>query len=233
MGNRTVLGFCGVAMALSACADNETSLFVEGILLGDPPECEYRADPGSARLFSGIMDVSFTTEYQAVLLVGNRQIPRGSKEQLRTETMGVQVRGAEVRLSDSEGRPVDEYSVPSSGYVAPTTAEAPGYGASVVALIAADTGRDLRAELEPGEERTIVADVRVFGETGGGDELTSGSTNFVIRVCRNCLRVVPEDPEITCTSGSSEGLVNGCFTGQDAHTDCRFCATNDCVAARP
>src|SRR5688572_12971452 len=123
MGNRTVLGFCGVAMALSACADNETSLFVEGILLGDPPECEYRADPGSARLFSGIMDVSFTTEYQAVLLVGNRQIPRGSKEQLRTETMGVQVRGAEVRLSDSEGRPVDEYSVPSSGYVAPTTAE--------------------------------------------------------------------------------------------------------------
>lgn len=234
MRNRTPLGFCAaVALAMGGCADNETSLFVESVLLGDPPECDYRADPGSTRLFAGTLDVGFRTHYEAVLLVGNQQIPRGSKEQLRTETMAVQVRGAEVRLTDSDGASLGEFSVPTSGYVPPTSAEAPGYGASLVTIIPPGVGQELSSDIRPGRRKTVVADIRVFGETGGDVEVTSGSTNFVIEVCHGCLSVAPEDPEITCLHGVTEDAVAGCFPGQDQRTDCRYCATDECASIRP
>lgn len=231
---------CALALAASACAENDTSLFVAGVLAGDPPECEYKADQGSALQTAGLMDVGFTTDYRAVLLVALQLAPRGDKSKLRAESMTFQVRGAEVRLTDSEGALVDEFSVPAGGTVAPTSAANPGFGFADVVLIPNSLGQDLRDELQPGQRRTLVAEVRVFGETLGGTELTSGSFSYVIDVCHACLSAAIPDGSIyypntglrLCDPSLTEPFLRGsCFFGQDGAADCRLCQTDACFAS--
>ena len=217
---------CALALSLPACVENDTSLFVAGVLAGKPPECEFKADPGSAQLPGGVMDVSFTTSYDAELLVGLQLATRGDKTKLRTESMQFQIRGAEVRLTDSVGDLIDEFSVPASGSITPTSAQTPGFGLSKVVLIPNDVGGDFRDELSFGGGRTVVAEVRVFGDTLGGAELTSGSFTFVIDVCYGCLVTWVEDglnADGSCNLSISEPVIrNGCFFGQDATFDCRL-----------
>lgn len=228
---------CALALTLPACVDNDTSLFVEGVLAASPPECEVTGEPGSAHILRGTMDVGFTTKYEAALLVGLQLAPRGDKSKLRTESMIFQTRGAEVRLTNSVGDLVDEFSVPAGGATAPTSAEAPGFGTVAVVLVPNDIGSELRADLGYGERRTLVAEVRVFGDTLGGAELTSGSFTFVIDVCDGCLSRAIEDgwsydevaDQYYCNTMLSEPIAqNGCLIGQDGTFDCRLCETDDC-----
>lgn len=232
---------CALALAAPACAENDTSLFVAGVLKGDPPECEYKADQGSATLLGGTMDVGFVTSYTAELLVALQLAPRGDKSKLRAESMTFQVRGAEVRLTDSEGALLDEFSVPAGGVVAPTSAANPGFGISEVILIPHSIGQDLRNEVDPGELRTVVAEVRVFGETLGGTELTSGSFTYVIDICHACMSAATTDGvdydsasgRLLCNPALTEPYVTaGCFPGQDdSIVDCRQCQTDECFAS--
>jgi hypothetical protein len=231
-----VFALLGTALTgLCACAENNTSLFVAGVLKGDPPECVYKSDPGATQLLSGTMDVGFTRSYSAVVLVANQLSPRGNKSQLRTETMGFQIRGGEIRLTDSTGGLIKEFSTPSSGHSFPTSSNTPGYAVTQLTLIPADVGADFAAQLDPGSRRTVVADIRVFGNTEGGAEITSGSTSFDIEVCHNCLRTyvegglsVGDDGYLYCNRAVTEDLIGGCNTGQDAPMDCRLCETEAC-----
>lgn len=231
---------CALALSMSACAENNTSLFVAGVLAGEPPECEYKADQASVQLPSGTLDVGFTTTYTAEVLVALQLAPRGEKSKLRSETMFFQVRGAEVRVTSATGELVDEFSVPAGGAVTPSAAATPGFGLTEVTLIHNDLGQRLRGQLDPGDTRTLVAEVRVFGDTGGGAELTSGSYSYNIEVCHGCLRAFVEngatvgpDGSIFCNRDVTEEFVlMGCMPGQDDGLyDCRLCATDECYNA--
>lgn len=228
---------CAFALSLSACAENNTSLFVAGVLAGEAPECEYRADQASPRKPSGLLDLGFRTEYRSILLVSLQLAPRGEKSKLRAETMVFQVRGAEVRVTRSDGELLDEFSVPAGGAVTPSAAATPGFGLSEVTLIHSRLGERLRREVAPGDRSTLVAEVRVFGDTAGGAELTSGSFSFNIDVCHGCLRGVVEngselgnDGYAYCNTRVTEEFITaGCELGQDDGVyDCRLCATDDC-----
>ncbi len=204
------------------------------MLAGEPPECAYKNDPGSAMLLSGTLDVGFRRTYQAVVLVANQLSPRGNKQQLRSETMGFQVRGGEIRLTDSTGSLIKEFSTPGSGHSTPNTSNTPGFGITELTLIPADVGSDLAAQIDPGSRRTVVAEIRVFGTTEGGAEITSGSTSFDIEVCHNCLRtyveggLTPVDGRLYCNYLITEDFISGCHPGQDAPTDCRGCQSDAC-----
>src|SRR5512146_2184814 len=86
-------------MANSGCADNETMLFVQSVLAlsGD---CTAEADPDSKMRLGGVLDTKFSTQYNAVLLVGNQLVARGSRDRLRTESNRIALKGAEVQLLD-------------------------------------------------------------------------------------------------------------------------------------
>lgn len=231
-----VFALLGTALTgLCACAENNTSLFVAGVLKADAPECTYKADPGAEQWISGIMDVGFTRSYTAVVLVANQLSPRGNKAQLRSETMGFQIRGGEIRLTDSAGALIKEFSTPGSGHSVPSTSNTPGFGITKLTLIPADVGGDLAAAVEPGSRRTVVADIRVFGDTEGGAKITSGSHSFNIEVCHNCLRTsveggltVADDGFLYCNRAVTEELITGCNVGQDGPMDCRACETSAC-----
>lgn len=228
---------CALALILPACVDNDTSLYVTGVLAAEPPECDYKADPEGPQWTVGMMDVGFTTTYQANVLVALQLATRGDKAKLRTESMTFQVRGAEVRLTDSVGDLVDEFSVPAGGSIMPTSADTPGYGFANIVIIPNDVGTDLQDELGFGERRTLVAEIRVFGDTLGGSELTSGSLTYVIEVCHACRSVAVEDgltfdPVLNrsvCNNALTEGYIaTGCMLGQEGTFDCRFCLTETC-----
>jgi hypothetical protein len=229
---------CALALTLPACAENDRSLYVAGVLYGEAPECAYKADPSSQQRLEGVLDVGFKTSYDAVLLVALQLTPRGDKDKLRAESMFFQVRGAEVRLTSSTGELEDEFSVPAGGSITPITADNPGYGFSYVRLIHNRVGERLRNRLAIGQSRLLVADVRVFGETGGGTELTSGSFSYNITVCHGCLRAAIENGTDTDANGlrycntalSEPTFTSGCVPGQDdGYADCRLCQTSDCL----
>ena len=223
-----------LGFALTSCADNDTSLFVQGVMAATPPSCEITADPGAAQSLRGTLDVAFRSSYRGALLVANQLTPRGDKSNLRTETQGFQIQGAEVRLTDAQGTVLDEFSVQSGGFVESNTAETPGYGITLVTLVPPERGTNLRDALESegrGASRTVVANVRVFGETLGGLEITSGEYRYTIDVCFGCLVEFPPDAleampgEGPTCGGSAEGVtLDQCRFGQDLPIDCRQCS---------
>jgi hypothetical protein len=213
------------------CVDDDSSMYVEAVLALSPPNCELSADPGAPQLLRGTLDVAFLDSYQGAVLVANQLTPRGAKKQLRTETQGVELEGAEVTVTRAQGGVLAEFSVPAGGFVHSTTSESPGYGLAVVTLIPPNLGRDLRGSLpNRGDSLTVIAEVRVFGTTLGGVEITSGAFTFPVDVCRGCLIDFPLEAidasgsERIC-AGSTEGVTSSqCIRGQDSLIDCRTCA---------
>ncbi len=215
--------FCSLACAavlavlsLGACADNDSSIFIRGVVALQSPECEAEADPSSPQWFEGVYDTMVRSDlgYTAVLLVGNQLVPRGDPDQLRTETSRVTIEGAEVVLLSEAGSTITEFTVPSSGFVDPGTGDDPGYGLMSALLI------------PPGQATgdRVIAEVRAFGTTLGGDEVESATFTFPITVCPGCLLSIPAGAlNGQFCDGVSEAELPElpCRPGQDEPVDCR------------
>lgn len=220
-GSATLLaalaGFAG-------CTEEDTGLFIVGNLAREAPDCSVTADASSARISVGTLDVSLSEDYIASLLVGNQLTPRSDKASLRTETAIVTITGAEVRLLTDTGETDVEFTVPASGVISPDGSDDPGFGIVVATLIPGTSGAALAEQLDFGQERTRVAQVKVFGETIGGVEVESAEFTYVIRVCKGCLVSVPaeaRDEDGLCTLPTDQALEVPCQVGNDASIDCR------------
>ncbi len=220
------------AISLAACAENESSVTLEGVLVPSSSDCTVTPSGDALRLLRGSLDLAFRTRYDATLLVGNQLTPRGNKAQLRTETQSINLEGAEVRVT-LDGRVVDEFSVEFGGFVKPASGPQPGYGAAHVTLVPDRVGtstRVLDAVTKDGSA-TLVAYSRVFGTTLGGVPVTSSEFSFAIDVCYGCSIVFPLDAIDDSPEGPVCSDVGGAFQedapcqlGQDSAVDCRFCA---------
>lgn len=219
------------AMSLPGCADNETMLFVQSVLaLQD--NCVAEADPDAPMWLGGVMDLAFTSQYNAVLLVGNQLVARGSRDQLRTESNRVVLKGAEVQILDDQENLIKEFTVPGTGFVHVGTATEPGWGLLATTLIPAGvTGI--------GPDALYIIDVRVFGDTLGGTEIESASLRFPIYTCAGCLLSFPldaDDPAVSgyqCTNTEQQPETTPCRLGQDERIDCRLCSANNPACQAP
>jgi hypothetical protein len=95
-------------------------------------------------------------------------------------------------------------------------------------------------QANPPVNTVVTVFVRVYGRTLGGMEIESNELAFPIAICEGCLVSFPLDadnpatPEYDCTSFDIASSVGGgslpspddqpCWLGQDAYTDCRYCA---------
>jgi hypothetical protein len=215
--------FAAVGISSQGCADNESGLYVQAVLKLDAPQCVAKADASSTVLLGGVMDLAFTESYFAALLVGNQLTRRGSRDQVRTETSRITLRGAEVDVLNDSQQLIKSFSVPGTGFVDPGGGDEPGYGVMSVQLLYPGLG------LTAGTR--VTTEVRVFGDTLGGDEITSASLTFPITVCNGCLVSYPleaDDPASAgylCTVGDSASSIDApCRYGQDDPVDCRLCA---------
>lgn len=221
-----------VALATQGCAENDTILFVRAVLKLQPGECIAKGDPNSVMLLGGVMDVHFTSNYNAALLVGNQLVRRGSKNQLRTESNRVVLKGAEVTLLTDQEETIAEFTVPGVGFVDVSSAEDPAYGVIATTLIPSGVG------VSAG--KLYLVEVRAFGETLGGTEVTSAPLRYPIYTCDRCLISYPLDaadpaqlPTYVCTSTEKLEDEPPCYAGQDDYIDCRACAAIDPACQTP
>lgn len=212
----------GFAMlSASGCADNNSSVFVDGVLALQPPDCVAKADPSATLLLEGELDLAFRTNYQAALLVGNQMVAQASHDQVRTETDTFVVKGAVVTVKNATGKTLISYTVDATGVIPPASGTTPSYGVVAVELIPDSLS------LQPNTR--VTADVQVFGDTLGGTSVTSADLLFPIQVCYGCLVSFPADALDPTTPGQCVGQASSsapCFVGQDEAIDCRLCATN-------
>lgn len=207
------------------CADNESSIFVRQVMQLSAPACKTTGDPTAPSLLYGVLDVGAAKQagYQATLLVGNHLVPRGSQQQIRTETARVNLRGAVVRIEDANGNTLQNYTLDATGFVDPGTDTQPGWGLLSTTLI------------PPGTPALnwVTVRVKVFGQTLGGKDVESDELTFPINLCYGCLVDYP-DAANTITDGTgyecgsttqAQSLTEPCIIGQDDRVPCPFCVS--------
>ena len=216
------------------CADNDSSLYIAGVMFEEAPDCDVDPSISAEVLLSGVLDVAFSVEYRGVLLVGNQMAPRGDKDNVRAETSHVVLKGAEVRLENSVGGTISEFTVPGSGVAHVNTSREPGFGAVGTTLIPPNIGAQYAARgdsaLDPGSSITLVANVRVFGDTLGGRELESAELSYPIRVCHGCTVIFDQlsadsaGNRLVCDADGEPSIDPPCNLGQGA-VSCVSCFT--------
>jgi hypothetical protein len=226
---------CLGAGGTSACADNDSSLFIDGVLVPQPPDCTVIGDPTQPIQFNGVLDLALRFNYSAALLVGNQLTPRGDKQNLKIETTRVNLRGAEITITDSSGATIKSFSIGGTGFVDSNTGETPGWGIFSTDLIPGPVGVTLLKDLAFGQSKTYYTKSQVFGDTLGGTSLTSGFLTYPIEVCNGCLIQYPSvaidkaSGVNKCEASTDTAPTPGCFPGQDGPVDCRNCASTVAV----
>lgn len=222
----------GLAAVTPGCTtDVQSMLFIRQVQAPLAPACAVDSSPDSTALSAGVLDIGFRKTYQANLLIGNQLVSRGSPQLSRTETSNVQFRSAVVRVEDSGGNVLREFSVPITGFVEASAAGAASYGIAAVPLI--DSEGVSAAGISATTSKRLFSYVKVTGETLGGSEVESAEFGFPITVCLGCLVSFPADaddptidgPDCKNTAATSGATTNAaCIPGQDAPVDCRSCS---------
>ncbi len=220
---------------IPSCADNNSSLFVVGVIALEPGQCTAKPDATAELLAGGVLDVAFSSTYSAFVLVDNQLTERGSREQLRSETSRIALRGAEVTLTTLDGRTLGNYSTVGTGFVNASEGDVPSYAAMSVNIIPSALGTN-PAVVNAG---SVLAKIRVFGDTLGNISVTSSELDFPIRICEGCLVTYPTDAadpsvpvggDYKCTTAASTTQtttdVPPCIVGQDGSFPCTACSAS-------
>ncbi|HVY28042.1 MAG TPA: hypothetical protein VHB79_15905 [Polyangiaceae bacterium] len=181
---KTLLAFGAVAFtagALPSCATNDSMMFIIGVAVRKAGSCTVSASLDSPILAKGTLDRALATDYVAGLLVGNQVTQRGSRDRIRTETSRITLKGAEVHLESTQGAELTPaFSSVGTGFVDASE----GTDAALSAMFATLIPGSVSGKLPLG---TLVAKVRVFGTTLGGEDIESAELGFPIEVCDGCL----------------------------------------------
>lgn len=231
---------CLSAGILPSCATNDSMMFIMGVYFRKEGACSPKPDLESPILAKGVMDRAFTGEYRAALLVGNQVTARGARDRLRTETSRIVLKGAEVTLESLEGTQLlKPFSSIGTGFVDASE----GTDAGLAILYATLIPSKAAAELPDG---TLVAKVRAFGTTLGGEDIESGELAFPIEICTGCLVTYPASArDLTADGGSyqckvasddmmaSEETDLPCSLGTDVPAPCTVCSGFSSVCRSP
>lgn len=230
-----------VAASVSSCVANDASLVIIGLMApplttGTGTACTYTPNITGPFQSGGFVDVAFTDEYSPVLLLGNQLIPRGDQANYRIETDAIIVQGAIVRVTDTGGATLDNYTVPGDAFILPSSGGTPGLAAFATTLISATAADAARQQIAAsfGSKR-LIANVKVFGKTTGGTHIESGEVGIPVTACFGCLVIFPagsndplQQPQPNCKGSTTGGstISTPCSFGQDQPIDCRLCQTN-------
>ena len=218
-----------LALAFGAfgCADNDSSLFIQGVLSLPSSDCVARPDAQAEFISQGVLDYGFAGAYVAAVQVGNQLTQQGNREKLRTETSRIQLQGARGTVFDVSGAGTDFEAI-GTGFVHPAAGTEPGLAAMFINLVGGEGLEAVRA----GGEGTIVVRFRVYGTTLGGKEIESGDYDYPIEVCEGCLVDYPaelRDPAsppggyLCGTSAETNLEEKVCHYGQDQRFPCSAC----------
>jgi hypothetical protein len=230
------------AGVLPSCATNDSLMFIQGVALRKAGACAVKAELDGTILAKGALDRLLAKEYIAALMVGNQITQRGSRDRVRTETSRVTLKGAEVTLESPQGAElVAPFSSIGTGFVDAADGSEPAPAVMFATLIPASVAPNLPAG-------TLVAKVRVFGTTLGGEDVESSELSFPIEVCDGCLISYPASARDLTADGTdyqckqaaddtamvgSEDLDLPCQPGVDFPVSCLACSTTLAACQSP
>lgn len=231
---------CFSGAALPSCATNDSMMFIMGVYARKLGACEPTAEADAPLWDRGVMDRAFVDEYRASLLIGNQLTQRGSRDRLRTETSRVSLKGAEVTLESVDGRRLLEpFSAIATGFVDASSGEDPGLSIMSATLIPSRAAGQL-------PDGVVVAKVRVFGTTLGGQDVESNELAFPIELCTGCLVAYPasaqdltaDGGDYQCKQGSDEDATTSdtdlpCTIGLDLPVPCTACSGVSAICQNP
>lgn len=235
-------------LLVSACADNESSLYIRGSKAATDESGVIECSADGTFQGNGVVDfaVGTPTDFTATLVVGNQIVQRGDPDLLRTETSRVQMYEARVRVVDVSGNPLTysngdsaAYSIPISGVVDASVDSSGGFGCANVPLLDGGTLQSLRSSLTKTQPSAYaIANVIIKGRTLGGQEVETGEWSFPITVCMGC-QCHDVSPTGCCASAppaalQCDDLDPPSFDAQ-GHYDCRYLGSScrDATASLP
>jgi hypothetical protein len=220
------------ACAFPACAHDDGSLFVHGVLAPPVPngaQCTYTADPTAAELSRGTVDAALTDAYSPEFLLGSSIIAQANSVTPQNETSTLTLQGVDVRVVDpATNAQVMNNSVLAAGIVEAASGSAPSYTAIGAAVMDATAV----AHFDPGAgspPKLAEVYVKFYGTTLGGEYIESDEFLFPVDVCHGCLVSFPAGLSGTalhdyCSGvGTSLATSEPCVPGQDQPEDCRQC----------
>ncbi len=226
-GNAETPGGSGAGgSGAGGASSGNTVLFIDGVLAREPGACEPQADLDATLWARGTLDRLFAGSYSAQLEIGNQIAER------------VALRGVLVQLNDATNKPLHEpYSISVSGLLDAASAQSPGAGSVVAELIPMTIAVALPAG-------SLIAKLRIRGESLAGVALESGELLFPIEVCDGCLVTYPtsaRDPsaagqEYQClvpADGAVDSTPKPCELGIDQPFACTLCSATNPVCASP
>jgi hypothetical protein len=230
-----------VSAVVPACATNDQSIFILGGLAPSANRvngaCIYTNDPQQAHLLEGTLDVGLSDSYYSVLLVGNQMIPRGDPLNNRAESNRVHIDGGVVRVTESDGTLIREFTSPGNGLPNPASNNTPDFAVVGMVTLDAPTADTLRGVVTIGTSKTVLVNIKAFGTTLGGTDLESGEYQFPLLVCNGCLVdfSTGNDPQqqpqpnclLTTAAGGSGTTQAPCRFGQDEYVKCETCRALD------
>jgi hypothetical protein len=234
--NGTALLFTlALGLGASGCADNESSLFIEGVLDTSSSDCVASPDASAEFISLGVLDTAFADGYVAAVQVGNQITQQGNREKLRTETSRIHLEGVTGSVFDVGGGE-HEFEAIGTGFVHPAAGTEPGLAAMFVNLVNPD---NIAAIAAAGQGQMVVR-FRVFGTTLGGQEIESGDYDFPIIICEGCLIDYPIGangamaPDYLCDQEAEDSQeVKVCYYGQDQRFPCTACSSVEEICRNP
>jgi hypothetical protein len=228
--------------AFPACAHNDGSLFVSGVLYPPTPAaglCVYTAAPTSQILSRGLVDASLTDSYTPYFLLGSALIAQGDPTTPQAETSRLTLQGVDVRVVD----PVDNSEwmnadVLAAATIAPATGATPAYEAIQASVMDAKAIAHFNPTGSTVASKLAEVYVKFYGTTLGGQYVESDDFLFPVDVCYGCLisfppgAIVKYNPTGTppvlvspyCSGAvASTSQTAACILGQDQQVDCQKC----------
>lgn len=227
-----------IGAALPACAENDQSIFIRSALAPSTNRsngvCTYTNDSQQASMSEGALDVGVRDHYVATLLVGNQLIGRGDPQLVRAEPNRVHLNGAIVRVTETSGALLGEFTASATGVADPQANNSPGYGVLIVTAIDGPTAAKIAATIpDRATTKQVLVNMKAFGRTLGGVDVETGEFQLPIRVCKGCLvsfaggNDPAQEPQPNCKAALSAGGGGGstlpCAAGQDEPVPCQLC----------
>lgn len=224
-----------VAACLVACAPEGPTAIVVGSMIPDE-ECAVSSE--STFLLKGSYDVNpgigdsrpCERSYNMNLLINSflirRGSPQGNPPPVTAEPNVLRITEASVSLLDPDdtlipfGRP-NPFGVTTFAIVDPADQGEPGAGIALVEVIPSFYASSLLSRGNSGA--TIVAEIKLFGETTGGVSVELAEYRFPIQLCNGCMTLCG------LTDSQLEDVTDG-KCNDNAGADGRACIQGPCGA---
>ena len=218
----------GAWVSLSACAHDDSTLFVLDVVKGSVSgnTCTFSPDPTQTFWSSGLLDAALRGAYDATYLVGNQMVSQADPTIPKTETAFVTISHANVRITDANGNTIRTYSTVTASTAFPATGTTPSFIPTQVTTID-EQAMTMIPGIGPGNTVRVETFVKFFGKTTGGVSVESNEFEFPVDICFGCL------PDFSiqgahCAKAVANPTVASsaprpCRLGQDENVDCSLC----------